>query len=269
MPSTPTAQQLNQARQAFIPDYRSQWEPTGRWVRAKFAGETVADSKRVMLLRQTGRLPVYYFPQSDVRLDLMTPSGTSRDQALGEATRYTVKAGQRSAPDAAWTYTNPGQEAPAVKGYVAFEWNAMDAWFEEDDEVYVHPRDPYKRIDVMHSSRHVQVIVGGVAVADTRRPRLLFETSLPTRYYIPKQDVRMDLLAPSDNHTRCPYKGLASYYSVRVGDHFYEDLAWYYPFPVPECPKIENLICFYNEKVDAVIVDGEEQERPFTQFVKV
>lgn len=252
---------------SFIPDHRTEWEPTGRWIRVRLGDQWIANSKRAMMLRETGRLPVYYFPQADVRMELLAPAKASNSNpVLGEATRFSVMAGAQTAEDAAWTYANPSAGAPDVKGYVAFEWRKMDAWFEEDDEVFVHPRDPYKRIDVMHSSRHVQVVIGGQAVADTRRPRLLFETGLPTRYYIPMQDVRLDLLAPSDHHTRCPYKGLASYYSVKIGDRLYENIAWYYPYPIPECPKIENLLCFYNERVEAIVVDGETEARPVTTF---
>ena len=235
-------------------------------MRVKFGGQFVADSTHVMLLRQTGRLPVYYFPQSDVRMDMLEPTGSDSSTPLGEATRYRVRVNGNSADDAAWSYTQPAAGAPDLLGYVAFDWNKMDAWFEEDDEVFVHPRDPYKRIDVMHSTRHVQVVLGGVTVADTHRPRLLFETGLPTRYYIPKQDVRMDLLVPSEHHTRCPYKGLASYYSAKVGDKVYENIVWYYPYPIPECPKLENLLCFYNEKVDSIIVNGEAEPTPVTVF---
>lgn len=142
----------------------------------------------------------------------------------------------------------------------------MDAWFEEDDEVYVHPRDPYKRVDVLHSSRHVRVVVLGELVAETRRPSLLFETGLPTRYYVPKADVRMDRLVPSETETRCPYKGLATYHSVRVGATVVGDVAWCYRHPIPECSKIENLVCFFNERVDALYVDGALQPRPQTRW---
>lgn len=252
--------------QTYIPDHRTEWEPTARWLRVRFGGVTVADSKRAMLLRQTAHLPVYYFPEADVRMDLLAPDGTTQEPHLGEAQRFHLRVGDRAAADAAWTFRRPAEDAPDLRGYVAFEWNKMDAWFEEDDEVFVHPRDPYKRIDVLHSSRHVQVVLGGVTVADTHRPSLLFETSLPTRYYIPKQDVRLELLAPSSSHTRCPYKGLASYYSVKIGDRVYRDIAWYYPYPIPECPKIENLICFYNEKVEAIVVDGQPEARPVTPW---
>jgi uncharacterized protein (DUF427 family) len=130
--------------------------------------------------------------------------------------------------------------------------------------VYVHPRDPYKRVDVLHSSRHVRVIVAGELVAETRRPSLLFETGLPTRYYIPRADVRMDLLVPTETETRCPYKGLATYYAVHIGPTVVRDIAWYYRHPIPECSKIENLVCFFNERVDALYVDGELQPKPRT-----
>jgi uncharacterized protein (DUF427 family) len=255
------------AAETYIPDHRSEFEPSPRWVRVRFGGQYVADSRRVMLFRETGRLPVYYFPQADVRMDLLTPAGeASGGDYKGPMKYWNVKVGEREAPQAAWMHPQPAAGAPPLNGYVAFEWGKMESWFEEDDEVFVHPRDPYKRIDVAHSSRHVQVVVAGETVADTRRPRLLFETGLPTRYYIPKADVRLDLLAPSDTHTRCPYKGVASYYSVKVGDTVVPDIAWYYPLPIPECPKIENLICFYNERVDALIVDGETQAKPQTPW---
>jgi uncharacterized protein (DUF427 family) len=141
----------------------------------------------------------------------------------------------------------------------------MDEWYEEDDEVFVHPRDPHHRVDVVNSSRHIRVEVDGQVVAETRRPRLLFETGLPTRYYIPKLDVKSEFLEASSSTTACPYKGRASYYSVRVGDRLIDDLVWYYPSPIPECSKIENLLSFYNEKVD-IYVDGELEARPVTPW---
>ena len=131
--------------------------------------------------------------------------------------------------------------------------------------MFVHPRDPHHRVDVLNSSRHVKVVVYGELVAETRRPRLLFETDLPVRYYIPRLDVRMDLLEPTDSVSRCPYKGVASYWSLRAGEKVHKDIAWSYKAPIPECPKIENLIAFYNEKVD-IEVDGQPLERPRTPW---
>jgi uncharacterized protein (DUF427 family) len=241
-------------------------EPSSRWVRVRFGGQTVADSKRVMLLREPGRLPVYYFPRADVRAELLVPvDHGSRCPDRDAAICWTVRVGDRTAEHAAWGAGDSRPERRPLQGHVAFEWAKMDAWFEEDDEVYVHARDPYKRVDVLHSSRHVRVVVLDELVAETRRPSLLFETGLPTRYYVPKADVRMDLLVPTDTETRCPYKGLATYYAVRLGSTIVPDIAWCYRHPIPECSKIENLVCFFNERVD-LHVDGELQARPRTRW---
>ena len=142
----------------------------------------------------------------------------------------------------------------------------MDTWYEEKEEVFVHLRDPYHRVDVLNSSRHVRVIVSGETVAETRNAKLLFETGLPTRYYFPKQDVRMDLLESSTLKTRCPYKGIASYWSVKIGDQIVKDIIWEYPNPVVECPKIKDLLCFYNERVEAIYVDDELAPKPKTPW---
>ena len=242
-------------------------EPTPRRVRTVFGGLTVADSRRTLLVWAGDiRLPVYYFPLPDVRADLLSESDRRiAHPDLGNARCWHLEVGGRSAADAAWSFdeTEPGAEA--VRGHLAFNWGEMDAWFEEDDEVFVHPRDPYHRVDVLNSSRHVRVELNGVTVAESRRPRLLFETGLPPRYYLPKADLRMDLLEPTQSHTACPYKGTASYWTVRHDGVEWPDIAWSYPSPIPECPKIEDLIAFYNEHVD-LIVDGELQERPQTPW---
>jgi len=241
-------------------------ELSPRWVRVYLGGVAVADSKRVRLLFESGHIPVYYFPGDDVRMDLLeATSKHTRCPWKGEASYWTVRVGDKVSENAAWAYLSPLPGREDIKGHIAFYWVRMDAWYEEDDEVYVHPRDPYKRVDVLRSSRHVEVLVNGEKVADTRRPCLLFETGLPTRYYIPRQDVRLDLLEPTATVTQCPYKGRASYFSIHAGGKVATDLAWSYPFPIPECPKIENLIAFYNEKVD-ILVDGDPQSRPQTHW---
>ena len=135
----------------------------------------------------------------------------------------------------------------------------MDAWFEEDEEVFTHPRDPYTRVDILPSSRHVRVDVDGVTVAESARPTLLFETGLPPRYYVPKTDVRMDLLVPTASSSHCPYKGDASYWSLTLEDRVVEDVAWSYRTPLPESQKIAGLVCFFPDKVD-LYVDGRLQE---------
>jgi uncharacterized protein (DUF427 family) len=153
----------------------------------------------------------------------------------------------------------------ALRDAIRLEWGAMDAWFEEDEQVFTHPRDPYTRVDILASSRHVRIEVDGVTVAESTSPRLLFETGLPVRYYLPKPHVRMDLLSPSETVSHCPYKGQAEWWSVRAADGLRVDLAWSYPTPLAESQKIAGLISFYDEKVD-VYVDGVLQARPATKF---
>jgi uncharacterized protein (DUF427 family) len=242
------------------------FEDSPRWVRVVLGGETVADSKRVKLLHETGHLPVYYFPEEDVRLDLLEESDhTSYCPFKGDASYWSVRVGDKVAENAVWGYPEPIDSCPPIAGYLAFYWRMMDHWYEEEEEVFVHPRDPYHRVDILESSRHVKVKVNGEVVAETERPRVLFETGLPPRYYIPPEDVREDVLVESEKTTRCPYKGVASYWSVEAGGERVEDLIWYYPEPIPEAAKIKGRLAFFNEKVD-LLVDGEEQERPRTQW---
>lgn len=250
------------AADSYIPDHRLEFVSVQKRIRVFFGGEIIGDSKNAMLLRERGHLPVYYFPKKDVNMDLLAPSDhTKQDRTKGQATYWSVDANGETAKNAAWTYSNPPSNTPGLKGHIAFLWGKMDAWFEEDEEVFVHPRDPYKRIDVLHSSRKVHVEIDGVTIAETQRPVLLFETGLPVRYYIPKIDVRMDLLVPSEKVTRCPYKGEASHYSVKIGEELFKDIVWTYPYPFPEVSKIQNLLCFYHEKLDGFSVDGETVEK--------
>lgn len=227
-------------------------------VRVVFAGEMLADSRAVRLLRESGRAPVYYFPREDVRRDLLVSTGhVTRCPHKGKASYWTIKAGGRLCENAVWSFTEPGPRAPDLSGYMGFEWNRMDAWFEEEEEVFVHPRDPYTRIDALRSSRHVRVLIDGEVVAESRRPVLLFETGLPTRYYLPKMDVDQGLLLPSDRRTYCPYKGEARYYSLRIGGAVYPDIAWYYAYPTLESSSIAGMIAFYDERVEAFYLDDQ------------
>lgn len=239
-------------------------EGSHKRVRAFLGGELIADSTDMLLVWEKPYYPVYYFPQADVRMELLSPSGEEKKSpSRGMATLYNVKGGTKMVENAAYGYGEPKIEQLA--GHVAFVWDAMDAWFEEDEEVFVHARDPYTRIDALPSSRHIEVTINGVTVADSTRTTLLFETGLPTRYYIPLTDVRMDLLRDSDTLTYCPYKGEANYYSVEVDGELVEDIAWYYKYPVEESSRIAGLVSFYNEKVD-ITVDGEPELRPKTKF---
>ena len=197
-------------------------------------------------------------------MDLLVPSDKHTTCPYkGEASYWSVHAGGKVAEDAVWSYPEPLDDAPPLAGYMAFYWHKMDEWLEEDEPAIVHARDPYHRIDILDTSRHVRVSVDGEQVADTTRARVLFETGLPPRWYVPRADVRIDLLQPSDSSTGCAYKGYASYWSV--GDE--EDVVWSYPEPRREAERIKDYLAFFNERVD-IEVDGELQERPVTQWSK-
>jgi uncharacterized protein (DUF427 family) len=203
-------------------------EDCGKRVRAVRDGQVVIDSLHTKYVwAEWPPYPSYYFPPDDVRLDLVDPDEV--------------------------------EEGP--DGLVGVPWSTMDHWFEEDEEVWVHARDPYSRVDILVSHRTVRVDIDGVTVAESDQPRILFETRLPPRYYLPLTSVRMDLLRPSDHHTQCPYKGNASYWSVEVNGTLHENIAWTYPAPLAESLKIAGLVAFYNDRVD-LSIDGVLQERP-------
>lgn len=233
-------------------------------VRAYLGGEVVADTIRPRLVWEVPSYPAYYFPLEDVRTDLLVATDTvTHSPSRGDAQHFTVKAGNRSATDAARRYLD--SPIDELRGLIRLDWDAMDGWFEEDEEVYTHPRDPYTRVDILASSRRVRVEVEGVVLADSTNARVLFETGLPPRWYLPKTDLRMHLLVPTATATHCPYKGQAQYWSVRVGDRLVEDLAWSYRTTLPECQKIAGLVAFYNEEVD-LFLDDQPQERPVSKF---
>ncbi len=242
-------------------------EPNHRRVRVFVDGVPIADTIRSLYLFEVGRLPVYYFPRDDVRFDLLEPTERSTHCPYkGDAQYWSIVVGDRRIDNAVWGYPVPLPGTPDLSGYVAFYWNKVDNWFEEDEEVFVHARDPYARVDALRSSRHVEIRINGETIADTTRPVLLFETGLPTRYYLPKVDVRLDLLRPSSTTTACPYKGIAGYFSVAVpGMPVVVDIAWVYPKPIVQVPTIENHISFFDERVD-VFVDGVLQARPTTRW---
>ena len=161
---------------------------------------------------------------------------------------------------AAWEYE-------AFPDRVALAWNAMDHWYEEEEEIFGHPQDPFHRVDARASRRHVVVSLGGVVLADSSRPQVVFETNLPVRYYMPTDDVRMSLLEPSPLQTRCAYKGLARWWSATVDGQHHESLAWCYDEPLSGAAPIRGMVAFLDERVD-VSVDGQRQERPQTSWSK-
>lgn len=246
-------------------------EPTDKWVRAYVGDVAVVDSRDAVLFYEpVFPIPAYAFPRQDVLEGTLRPSGLARPAPGFSGPKgpvsalYDVVVGDRVLEGAAWV-----RDDPAINDRVVLTWEpgVFDRWLEEDEEVFEHPRDPHKRVDALPSSRHVQVSIGGTVVADSNSPVLLFETGLPTRYYLPREDVRLDLLTPSDNRSFCPYKGRAGSYWSMPGVKDADNVAWSYAHPFPAVARIKDRIAFYNELVD-ITVDGVEQERPESVFSK-
>ncbi|KAG7089449.1 hypothetical protein E1B28_011134 [Marasmius oreades] len=225
-------------------------ESCSKRVRALFGGEFVADSGNAKLVWEHAYYPVFYFPKDEV-LQKYLKSGSDGT--------YDIVVGSKTARGAVKAFKDDSKLA----GLLRVDFKAMDAWFEEDEQVFVHPKDPYKRVDVLQSSRHVRVEVNGVEVANSHRPRFLYETGLPVRTYIPKTDCRLDLLVPSELTTQCPYKGIANYYNVKTvpDEEPVKNVVWWYRNPNLECAAINGFVAFYDEKVD-VWIDGEKQVDP-------
>jgi uncharacterized protein (DUF427 family) len=241
------------------PDMQVQVERGPKRVRAYLNGEIVADTFAPLLVWEIPYYPTYYIPLADVKAELIPSGQSEQKRGLGDAEVLHVKTGAGTAESAARRYAN--SPVASLREAVRLDWAAMSEWLEEDEPVYTHPRDPYKRVDILASSRRVRVEIDGLTVAESDQPRLLFETGLPTRYYLPLSAVRMDLLRPSDTSTHCPYKGNAAYWSVRTDKREHKDVAWIYRTPLPESQKIAGLACFYNERVD-IYLDDEKQSRP-------
>lgn len=233
-----------------------------KWIRGFRNGRLVVDSRDALFVWEHEYYPAWYFPVGDVDAGIVDNGSTLDGGALGVGTRIDLRVGDAEMVDnAGWRHDDVGE----LDGRVRLEWASMDAWFEEDVEVFVHPRSPEVRIDVLASSKHVRVLIGGVVVADSVRPSVLYEASLPPRYYLPQPDVRMDLLSPTDTGSACPYKGFAHYWSATVDGVTHDDIAWGYRTPLPESDGVAGLVCFYNEQVD-IEIDGEPITRPVTKF---
>ena len=242
---------------------------TPKRVRVIFGGETIADSRRVLLLREGGCLPIYYFPKKDVRPDfLISTDFTTSCPYKGLASYWSVKVEDKVAENAAWSYLNAPAECDAIKDCFSFEWAKMDRWYEEEEEVFVHARDPYKRIDALQSSRRLRVEIAGETIAETDRPLLVIEPGHPLRYYLPRKDVRMNLLERSSTRSRCPYKGIAAYWSARLRGKLFTDICWSYVEPTVEFPQIKDLLCFFQERETTLHVDGERVAAPKTKWAR-
>jgi uncharacterized protein (DUF427 family) len=212
-------------------------QPCPRRIRAVRGGATVLDSVRAFYVWEVPQYPAYYLPADDVDPSLLDLPKTESFE------------------------TGP------FAGLVHVDWHSVDAWFEEDEEVFGgHPRSPYARVDAIRSSRHVRVEIDGVVLAETTAPVLLFETGLPTRHYIQRTDVNFGVLEHADTETHCPYKGTTSdYWSARIGGTLHKDVAWSYAYPSSQVLQVAGLVAFYDEKVDT-FYDGVPLMRPRTKF---
>lgn len=226
------------------PRHKLLFTPFPRRVRATFAGETVFDTERGMLLHESNLLPVLYVPIDDVRTDLLTRTDHSTHCPFkGDATYWTIEAGGRTTENSVWGYEAPHDDSTWLTGYVALYWDRLDHWYDEDEEVFGHLRDPYHRVDVRPTSRHVRVSIGGLVVADSTSALVVSETGLPNRYYVPTADIATQLFRRSETTTVCPYKGATEYWSF-VGDTLVEDVAWSYVRPLDEAVRLVDHWAF-------------------------
>ena len=242
--------------------------PVPRRIRAYLGAEKVLDTTRALYVWEWPHYPQYYIPLDDVRRDLLVSEGHAQQTGRGLAELHGLRVegpGETHRPRAARLIADSAIEG--LKGTVRFEWAALDVWFEEDEQVFVHPRSPYVRVDALRSTRRVRVELEGAVLADSAAPVMVFETGLPTRYYFHRTQVDFEHLLPTDTVTECPYKGVTSgYWAARVGDTLVDDVAWTYDFPTRELLPIAGLIAFYNEKAD-LFLDDQRLERPHTHLV--
>ena len=237
------------------------FEDFPRRVRAVLGGETVIDSVRGKLLHESSLPAVLYVPLEDVRQDLIAPTGhTTHCPFKGDASYWTVSVGDKVAENALWGYPDAIDSAPWLAGYVAAYWDAMDAWYEEAEQLSGHLRNPYHRVDVRATDARVTVRANGETVAESETAKLLFETGLPPRAYIPLDDVRRDLLEPSDTTSVCPYKGTATYWSVRTGaGDTLADVVWTYTEPLRESAEVAGYLSFLGDGIEVEIDRGAQQ----------
>ena len=238
-------------------------ESVPRRIRAMLAGEVVLDTTKALYVWEWPNYPQYYVPIADVNPAFLVDEQHTERLHRGSAQLHGLRVGQVVRPSSGRLYIEG-----SVAGAIRFDWDALDAWFEEDEEVFVHPRNPYTRVDALRSTRRVRIELDGALLAESSSPVMVFETGLPTRYYLHRTEVNFAHLTPTATVTSCPYKGKTSgYWSVRAGETVHPDLAWAYDFPTRQLLPIAGMVAFYNEKVD-VTIDGRQLERPVTHFFR-
>jgi uncharacterized protein (DUF427 family) len=242
----------------------NQVEPVPRRIRALLAGQIIVDTVRALYVWEWNKYPQYYIPVEDVKEGALIDEERIRQSRTGPVHMHGLQVGDVRRNGAARVVADSPVEG--LKGMVRFDWAGLDSWFEEDEQVFVHPRSPYVRVDAIRSTRPVRVELDGIVLAESTSPVMVFETGLPTRYYLARTEVDFEHLLPTESVTECPYKGTTSgYWSIRIGDTVHPDLAWTYDFPTRQLTPVAGMLAFYNEKVD-VILDGKRLDRPKTHF---
>lgn len=265
-----------------FPDLR--YQPTSKRIRADVNGRPVVDTQEAVLVWEPKRVtPVFAVPEKDLLVRLESPASQGGDnpqdeypvRLMGEAPpgldprtgfrRHTTQGEELDVVTSALTAQHAAfrPSDPDLQGYVMLDFAAFH-WLEDDEEIIGHPRDPFHRVDIRATRRRIEVKLDGVTLADTAGAQLLYETLLPVRYYIPPEDVRLDLLEASPRRTICPYKGEAWYWNFPQSDGG-KNIAWAYDARFIDAQQIHGLICFFNERAD-VYVDGEPQEHPITPW---
>ncbi len=238
--------------------------PAPRRVRGFAGGHRLFDTTAALYVWEWPPYPQYYIAQRDVDMSVLSANGDPYRTPQGVVLDYDMHAGGGVREKAARLVVNSPLDG--VSGRLRFDWESLDQWFEEDEEVFVHPRSPYDRVDALRSRRRVRIEVDGTVLAESPAPVFVFETGLPTRYYVDRGDVDFEHLEPSDTRTACPYKGRTTgYWSIVVGENTYRDVAWSYDFPTRQLLPIAGLVAFLNEKVD-IFIDDVKQERPVTHM---
>lgn len=225
-------------------------------IRGVLAGQTVVDTRRGKLLHESAMLAQWYLPLADIRSEFLVESDTTTHCPFkGDASYHSLQVGDRLVEDAIWTYRDPLPEAAWLKGLAGFYFDRLDTWYQDDDEVFASPRDPFHRVDTHHTSQHIVVRAGGETVADTTHSIALYETGLGVRYYLPEADVRTDLLSASRTSTVCPYKGTAGYRSLTVGAQTVADAAWFYAVPFAEAADVAGYLSFAGTGIELEVTD--------------
>ena len=227
-------------------------EPLRRRMRVRFGDQWIAESEDVLLLHEPGRYPVAYFPLKDIRAGVLTPEERiTRHGELGDTRWYTVVAGKAQATRAAWQHTALPPYATDLADRVAFAWRAMESFYEEDERIVGHAADPYHRIDIRATSRHLVVRDGDRVISDTHRPLALYESGFATRWYVLRDDIDVTALEPVEGQTFCPYKGLANYYNIGSRKR----AAWSYLNAWPEVARVSNLVSFEPDAIEVWLDD--------------